>query len=36
MSIEGMMNLYKHVDAIERKPFQIWQRHSVMVEENFN
>ena len=29
-----MMNLYKYIDVIERKPFQIWEKHFQMVEEN--
>ena len=31
--IEGTMNLYKYIDAIEQNPFQIWERHFLMLEE---
>jgi len=33
MPIEDMTNLYRYIDVIERKTFQIWERHFLMVEE---
>jgi len=36
MSIEGMMNLYKYFDVIERKAIPDMRKHFLMVEENSN